>query len=126
MANASCIISVLSENVKVSGEVRVGFPTAVFIGSLQLKDTRTMTNYTVTTFEESGLYNEANYSIVLKNEETYDVTVNFSYGEFYNFNYWPPTLTPFSVTSFLGNTTVYAPAGSSAITGLTLGKNYTF
>jgi hypothetical protein len=83
-----------------------------------------------TTFEESGLYNEANYSIVLKNEETYNVTVNFSYGEFYNFNninsYGLPTLTPFSVTSFIGNITVYAPAGNSTITGLTLSKNYEF
>jgi len=134
VANASCIISVLSENVKVSGEIRLGFPTSVFIDSLQFKDTRTMATYTATfeegglsatTFEESGL-NEANYSIVLKNEETYNVSVNFDYGGFYNFYYEPPTLTPYSVTSFIGNITVYVSAGNSTITGLTLSKNYTF
>ena len=135
-ANASCIISVLSENIKVSGEIQVGYPTSGVIDSLQFKDIRTMANYTVTieagglsatTFED-GLYNEANYSIVLKNEETYNVTVHFTYEGFYNFNninsYGLPTLTPFSVVGLIGNIAVYAPAGNSTITGLTLSINY--
>ena len=136
VASASCIISILSENVTVSGEIQVGFPTSVFIDSLQFKDTRTMATYTATeesglsatTLEESGLYNEANYSIVLKNEETYNVTVNFDYEGFSNFNpyYGLPTLTPTYVVGFICNITVYAPAGNSTVTGLTLSKNYEF
>jgi len=111
VANASCIISVLDENVKVSGEIQVGSIWTVVIDSLQFKDTRTMATYTAATTEESGLYNEASYNIILKNEETYNVSFNFTYG-----------LPPFSASAvgFIGNITVYAPAGNNTITGLNL------
>ncbi len=107
ISNASCIISVLNKNVTVTGQIVVTSPYAVSMDSLQFKDTRTMVIYTVVPYFEDSNYSYYSYSIALKNEETYNVTVNFNYGlpEFY----------PFSASGFMGNLTVYAPAGSDTM-----------
>ncbi|HMK94117.1 MAG TPA: hypothetical protein VK536_01830 [Candidatus Limnocylindrales bacterium] len=114
-SNASCIISVLSKNVEVSGDIRIFSPyTSIIINSLQFKDTKTMTIYTASlTLDKSNLYYD--YTVVLKNEETYNITVNFHYGIV--------SIIPFSASGFIGSQTVYAPAGNSTITGLNLTYN---
>jgi hypothetical protein len=102
MAHSSCMISVLSKNVTVSGKIQVTSPYAVNVDSLQFKDTRTMAIYTVNPSFEDGNDSYYSYNIILNNEETYNITVNFQYGL--------PSFTPFSANGFMGNLTVFAPA----------------
>jgi hypothetical protein len=114
MANASCMISVLGKNVTVSGGIQVFSSWAVNIDSLQFKDIRTNAIFTVAyTYGQNG---ENGYSIVLRNDETYNVTVNFHYGVL--------DFTPFSASIYLGNLTVYAPAGSNVMQGQDFTLNY--
>jgi len=114
MANASCIISVLGKNVTVSGGIQVSSFWAVNIDSLQFKDIRTNAIFTVAYIY--GQNGENGYSIVLRNEETYIVTVNFHYGV--------STFTPFSASIHVGNLTVYAPAGSNVMQEQDFTLNY--
>jgi len=107
ISNASCIISVLNKNVTVSGIIGVTSPYAVSIDSLQFKDLQTDAVYTIAFPSTAGYASD--YSIVLRNEETYNVTVNFNYGL--------PNFTPFSASGFIGNLTVNAPAESNTMQG---------
>jgi len=107
MANSSCTISVLNNNVTVSGKIHITSPYALNVGSLQFKDTRTTAIYTVNPSFEDDNDSYYSYNIILNNEETYNITVNFHYGL--------PSFTPFSANGFMGNLTVFAPAESDTM-----------
>ena len=107
IANASCIVSVLSANVTVSGRIQIYSPYGVNIDSLQFKDVQTKVVYTVAPSIQEG--EPPRYSIALRNEQTYNVTVNFHYGV--------GSLTPFSASGYIGNLTVYASTGNNTMQG---------
>ena len=113
IANASCIVSVEGKNVTVSGQIHVTSNVSLDVDSLQFEDTRTMAIYSVIpSFAYYGgeyTNNFYSYTIVLSNEETYNVTVNFHWGVA-DFN-------PFAESGSMGNLTVFAPAGSDTMQG---------
>jgi len=115
MANASCIISVLSRNVSVSGTISIALE-APFIGidSLQFQDIQTKADYAAT-LSQTGNENESDYCVILKNQDVYNVIVSFRYA----LTSIPP---PSFASGNVGNVTVYAPVGNSTITGL----NFTY
>ncbi len=107
--NASCIVSVLSANVEVSGrlEVYLVYPDG-YLDSVQFQDAQTKAIYTVT-FPFISIDNSASdYSITLQNEHTYNVTVSFNQGI---------GDIEFGGTYYAGSLYVYAPAGNSTISG---------
>ena len=115
IANASCIISVLSQNVTVSGTISIALE-ALFIGidSLQFQDIQTKAAYAAT-LSQTRNENESDYSVILKNQDMYNVIVSFRYA----LTSIPP---PSFASGNVDNVTVYAPVGNSTITGL----NFTY
>jgi hypothetical protein len=115
MANASCIISVPSQNVTVSGTISIALEAPfISIDSLQFQGIQTKAVYAAT-LSQTGNENESDYSVILKNQDVYNVIVSFRYA----LTSIPP---PSFASGNVGNVTVYVPVGNSTITGL----NFTY
>jgi hypothetical protein len=112
-AKISSVLSVLSANVTVSGRANSNAICQPFFSSLigiQFTDTQTGAN---TSFDfhfppPPTLSPFGNYSVTLMNKHTYAVTVSY---------YYAPSLDAFwqIEADYIGNFTVYAPAGETAI-----------
>ena len=108
MAEAFCTISVLSANVTVSGNVRMDYAFAGgYLTSIQFEDNQTRAVYVVNFPFISITSPSRDYSIVLQNEHTYNVTINFYEGV-------GNIQSPYIYQA--GTFHVYAPAGSNSIT----------
>jgi hypothetical protein len=107
--NATCIFSVvnasaLSPYVIVTGTVSADNEvalTTVILDQIQFTDTQTDAITTVDLFGAGAHYASGEYSVVLQNEQIYDVTVTVSWGGAFTFD--------------AGNLYVYAPAGNSTM-----------
>ena len=116
VANASCIISVLSQNVTVSGTISIVLEAPfISIDSLQFQNIQTKAVYAAT-LSNTGNENESDYNVILKNQDVYNVIVSFRYA----LTSIPP---PSFASGNVGNVTVYVPVGNSTITGLNFTHN---
>lgn len=104
--------TVTSIGVNVSGVVTVySYYPDVYLDSIQFQDAQTRFNYTVS-FSAVFYRNADNYSVVLPNGHSYNVTVNFHHGV---------GSALFPAAAYLGELVVHVPAGNDTITNL----NYT-
>jgi hypothetical protein len=111
--NFSCIVSVLSAQVVVSGRVTVhSYYPDVYLDSISFHDTQTNQSQTILIPFVSINSPGYDYMIALQNEHTYNVVVNFHHGvgsaQF-------GAITTFSIS-------IFAPAGNSTISDLNLTK----
>jgi hypothetical protein len=114
-ANASCIITVLTRNVTVSGKINIASSNwSVWLDSLTFKDVRTGEN--IKTKLNGSFYSPDNssqitfrytdtFAITLRNKDFYYVEANYEFGVLDFF--------PFSNSELIGNLTVSTPAGNN-------------
>jgi hypothetical protein len=114
-AKISSVLSVLSANVTVSGRANSNAIMQPFFSSLiqiQFTDTQTGVN---TSFDfhfpapPSSVNPFGNYSVILMNKHTYDVNVSYYYAPSPDDTFWQIE------ADNIGNFTVYAPAGETAM-----------
>jgi|GEM_PF-1754008 len=111
--NASMILSVLHGDITVSGEASSAALCEPFFTSLtgiHFTDiqTRTATSFNFPSTSPRSVNPFGEYSVILMNEHTYNVTISYYCGPSYvNMNS--------QVTDFVGNFTVNAPVGETAI-----------
>ena len=109
--NASCVVSVLSANVKVSGNITlVGFDGFEEKGLSQIKFVDNQTNVTIA-FGFPYVYPSVvhrQYAIILQNEHTYKVSVSY---------YWGNGGMSIPDSFDAGTLYVYAPSGNNTISG---------
>ncbi len=118
-ANVSCILTVLSRNITVSGKIiEVSSHWDIWLDSLMFEDARTDQN--VTTKLNGSLYSPDNgsnvthgytdaFTVTLKNQESYRVVANYWFGVL--------DFLPFSSSELIGNLTVSTPAASDIMSG---------
>ncbi len=104
--NASCVFSVLSANVTVSGRASVNKMGSI-VRQIKFVDETTNATNTFSFPTNPAAYNNNVYSVNLENEHTYYVTIDY---------FWGNGEIEFPATYYAGDFHVYALAGNNTIT----------